>query len=323
MTALMLQATADGLIQAADLLKQGELVAFPTETVYGLGGLASSDTAIAKIYSAKNRPNFNPLIAHVHSLDEAKKLALFSSTALELAEHFWPGPLTMILPRTTTCPASLLASAGLDTIAIRIPAHPVARQLLEIVGEAVCAPSANLSGQVSPTTPIHVAQGLSNRIAAIVASGKCDIGVESTIIDLTADKPTILRFGGVTPDDLDLLLGPNHYQTIKHAVNDQTPSAPGQLTSHYAPSIPVKLNQLSAPENEVLLGFGPVLKSAQTSGFMNLSEKGDLNEAAANLFSMLRELDQPQYSAISVMPIPEVGIGLAINDRLKRAAAPK
>lgn len=320
---LTLPPTTDGLQKAAALLKEGKLVSFPTETVYGLGGIASSDQAIAAIYEAKKRPNFNPLIAHVHSLNEAKKLASFSETALELAEIFWPGPMTLILPRSKECSASLLASAGLETIAIRFPAHPIALKLLEYVGEPVCAPSANLSGQVSPTTPVHVLEGLKDRISAVITAGKCQIGVESTIIDLTAERPRILRFGGITPEDLVAVLGENKFDLIDE-VNEENPSAPGQLKSHYAPDVPVRLNALSPEKNESFLAFGPILqKGSESQRVLNLSESGDLNEAAANLFAMLRTLDKTECSGIAVMPIPETGLGLAINDRLRRAAAPR
>jgi L-threonylcarbamoyladenylate synthase len=316
----VLSATAPGSIdRAAQILQSGGLVAFPTETVYGLGADATNDTAVAAIYAAKGRPEFNPLIAHVADLDALSPLVRLDDRAAMLATHLWPGPLTLVLPRAPACPVSLLASAGLDTLAVRIPNHPVARALLRATGRPVVAPSANLSGKVSPTTAQHVADGLAEKVDLILAGGRCTVGLESTILDLSTPTATLLRPGAVTLEDLSALIGPVAWHG--NAATD-TPIAPGQLKSHYAPQLPVRLNALTATTTEAHLTFGPTL-SPQSPFILSLSDTGDLTEAAANLFAHLRTADSFPCTGIAVMPIPETGLGVAINDRLRRAAEPR
>ena len=308
-------ATPESISQAADYLRQGKLVAFATETVYGLGADATNDKAVAAIFAAKNRPDFNPLIAHVADMDAAAQLVTMDQRSQTLAAKFWPGPLTLVLPRRKESPVSLLASAGLDSIAVRVPAHPVALALLRAVGRPVAAPSANPSGGVSPTTAAHVAQGLGDKLAMILDGGACAVGVESTVLDLTSATPTLLRPGGVTLEQLKALLGP---VAVTQGHDDSGPKSPGMLASHYAPGLPVRLEAETIREGEALLGFGPV-----TGAELSLSPTGDLAEAAANLFAMLRALDRAPFTGIAVSPIPAHGLGLAINDRLRRAAAPR
>ncbi len=301
---------------AAAALREGRLVAFPTETVYGLGGDATSDRAVAAIYAAKGRPSFNPLIVHVGSAAAAARLVEMTAQAELLAERFWPGALTLVLPRKPRTKLSLLVSAGLDSAAIRVPAHPAAQGLLSTAGLPLAAPSANPSGSISPTRAEHVAATLGEKVAMILDGGPCKVGVESTVVSLLGSKPVVLRPGGITVEQLSEAL-----QTTVTVQSEAAPEAlrsPGQLASHYAPTLPVRLNATAPRAGEALLGFGPA--SAATR---NLSDKGDLQEAAANLFAMLRELDRPEFSGIAVMPIPESGLGLAINDRLRRAAAPR
>lgn len=310
-------ADADGCRAAGDALRAGELVAFPTETVYGLGGNARDGEAVAGIFAAKGRPSFNPLIVHVIDLAAAERLAEFSDAARALAARFWPGPLTLVLPRRADAGVSELVSAGLTSIAIRVPGHPVARAVLVAAGVPVAAPSANPSGRVSPTTAAHVRSGLDGRIAMIVDGGPCRVGVESTVLDLSGDHPAILRPGGVTPEDVSSVLGlPVGFAPPPAA--DGPLLSPGMMASHYAPSTPVRLEATEATPDEALLGFGEV-----DGATLNLSPRGDLGEAAANLFAMLRRLDEGGYRAIAVSPIPDHGLGLAINDRLRRAAAPR
>lgn len=307
------------LAEAARLLREGELVAFPTETVYGLGGDATNDRAVAGIFEAKGRPRFNPLIVHVPDTDAARALAPFDARAERVAERFWPGPLSLVLPRAPHCPVSLLASAGLDTLAIRVPAHPLALALLRATGRPLAAPSANRSGRVSPTVADHVMAELDGRIAAVLDGGPCQVGIESTVLDLSGAIPTLLRPGGVAREDLVALLGP----VGAAGSADSAPRSPGMLESHYAPRRPLRLDASEARPGEALLAFGP---GGAPEGFREvrwLSRTGDLTEAAANLFSALRALDRPEISAIAVMPIPERGLGAAINDRLRRAAAPR
>ena len=298
---------------AARILKDGGLVAFPTETVYGLGADATNDRAVAKIYAAKGRPQFNPLIAHVASAEDAFALGEFSSVAVTLAKKFWPGPLTLVVPRTNPSPVSLLASAGLPSLAIRVPSHPVAVALLHSVDRPIVAPSANLSGRISATTAGHVREGLGERVDMIMDGGQSTVGVESTIISFLEDQPRLLRAGGLPRAAIEAALG--------HAVEDSHSGtdihSPGQLESHYAPRATLRLNATDAKDDEAMLGFGPV------SGIYNLSPQGDLTEAAANLFAMLHQLDALNPKAIAVAPIPETGLGEAINDRLRRAAAPR
>ncbi|QQP87823.1 threonylcarbamoyl-AMP synthase [Skermanella sp. TT6] len=313
------------IARAAGLLRAGELVAFPTETVYGLGADATDDRAVARIFEAKGRPRFNPLIVHVPDQDSAEAIVRFDARAERLAETLWPGPLTLVLPRRPDGPLSLLVSAGLDSVAVRFPAHPVARALLKAAGVPVAAPSANRSGAVSPTTPLHVAESLGARVGLILAAGRCAVGVESTVLDLTGEAPVLLRPGGVTAEDLEALLGvPVLRPPQAEAAGDpEAPKSPGQLASHYAPGRPVRLDASGAGPDEALLAFGPDTFIRGGATRLNLSPQGDLHEAAANLFAMLRALDRPEHAAIAVMPVPEQGLGAAINDRLRRAAAPR
>jgi L-threonylcarbamoyladenylate synthase len=316
MSAELVHASAEAIGRAAVLLRAGHAVAFPTETVYGLGGDATNDRAVANIFAAKGRPQFNPLIAHVPSLAEAETFALFGTLARQAAARFWPGPLTLVLPRRSGCSISLLASAGLDTVAVRAPAHPVAQALLRETGRPIAAPSANRSGRVSPTTAAHVAEELGAEIAMILDNGPTPIGLESTVLDLSAEAPTLLRPGAITLEQLTELLGPVSLSASNRA------ASPGMQASHYAPTLPVRLAARAARPGEALLAFGP----GAPPGFAEvlwLSRVGDLTEAAANLFAMLRRLDQPRFTGIAVMPIPEHGLGRAINDRLRRSAAPR
>lgn len=319
MTALDLSPTPPDLDRAAELLRGGELVAFPTETVYGLGGSALDDHACARIFEAKGRPRFNPLIVHLAEDDDGREHAVFDDRAERLAARFWPGPLTLVLPRAASCRISLLASAGLDTLALRRPAHPVALRLLATLGQPLAAPSANRSGRVSPTTAAHVREELGSRIAAIIDGGACAVGLESTILDLSGALPLLLRPGGIPLEALEAVIGPIGV-AAKPAGN--APRAPGMLESHYAPALPLRLDAVRALPGESLLAFGP--NPPEGFAFLRqLSERGDLSEAAANLFAALRALDRPEFSGIAVMPIPEYGLGAAINDRLRRAAAPR
>jgi L-threonylcarbamoyladenylate synthase len=307
---------------AARCLREGGLVAFPTETVYGLGADAAQAAAVAAIYEAKGRPSFNPLIAHVADLKAARQIARFDATATELAEAFWPGPLTLVLPKTAHCPVAELATAGLDTVAIRVPAHPVAQSILRAFGGAVVAPSANLSGHVSPTTAPHVAGDLTGRVDLIIDGGPVNVGVESTII-ACFDQAMLLRPGGLPREAIERVLGHALQRLPEDAGSDNAqPLAPGMLASHYAPRTPVRLNATEVGDGEALLAFGsdPVPGTDKALAVMNLSDSGDLNEAATHLFGYLRTLDAKGSHAIAVMPIPHHGLGEAINDRLRRAA---
>lgn len=312
----LLEPTDESISEAGRLVRDGWLVAFPTETVYGLGGDATNDRAVAAIFEAKGRPSFNPLIIHVAEPLQAYGLVDVDLRARSLMNRFWPGPLTLVLPRHKRSPVSLLASAGLDTIAVRIPDHPVARALIEASGRPLAAPSANRSGAVSPTTAAHVEDSLSGRIAMILDGGPCRVGVESTVLDLSGERPVLLRPGGIAPERLEEALG---CALIRPEADPDSPKSPGMLESHYAPGLPVRLGACSPRPGEALLAFGPAPEDAA----LNLSQSGDLEEAAANLFAMLRALDCPDLSGIAVMPIPDHGLGLAINDRLRRAAAPR
>jgi L-threonylcarbamoyladenylate synthase len=307
---------------AADTLTQGGLVAFPTETVYGLGTDATNPAAIARLYQAKGRPAFNPLIAHVGDLAAARKIARFDAAATALGEAFWPGPLTLVLPKTEGCSVADLATAGLDTVAVRIPAHAIARDILRVFGGPVVAPSANISGHVSPTTAAHVHSDLAGRIDLIVDGGAVEVGVESTIVGCF-DAPMLLRPGGLPRAEIERVLGRALKQPPKDAEsNGAQPLAPGMLASHYAPRARVRLNAVAIEAGEALLAFGLGAISGidAAAAVMNLSERGDLNEAAANLFGFLRALDAKGVRTIAVMPIPDDGLGEAINDRLRRAA---
>ncbi|MFN7598937.1 MAG: L-threonylcarbamoyladenylate synthase [Cereibacter sp.] len=307
--------TPDGIAQAADLLRKGGLVAFPTETVYGLGGDARSDRAVARIFAAKGRPRFNPLIVHLPDAAAARGLAVFDARADALAAAFWPGPLTLVLPLRAGSGLSGLVTAGLPTVALRVPAHPVARALLQVFGGPLAAPSANPSGRVSPTRAAHVIEGLGGRIDAVIDGGPCAVGVESTIVGLDG-AARLLRPGGVPVEALETALG---LPLLLPEAGKIT--APGQLAAHYAPGALVRLEAVAARPNEVWIGFGPQSAGAALS----LSRAGDLVEAAARLFHTLREADRlaGPGGAIAVAPIPETGLGRAINDRLRRAAAPR
>ena len=313
---------ATDIAQAATCLRRGGLVAFPTETVYGLGADAANPRAVAGIYEAKGRPSFNPLIAHVADLEAAQRIASFDSRALALAEAFWPGPLTLVLPKAGTCPVSDLATAGLDTVAIRVPDHPVAHALLKAFGGAVVAPSANISGHVSPTTAAHVQADLDGRIDMIVDGGPVEVGVESTIV-ACLDVPMLLRPGGLPREAIERVLSMALARPPEDpATDNHQPLAPGMLASHYAPRTPVRLMAGDVKPSEALLAFGPTLppSAASAKAVLNLSKDGDLGEAAANLFGYLRALDVKGATGIAVMPVPTHGLGEAINDRLRRAA---
>ena len=311
---MTIRLAATALDQAAALLRAGELVAFPTETVYGLGGDATSDESVAAIFAAKGRPRFNPLIVHLSRAGQAERLAQIDSRAALLMQRFWPGPLTLVLRRAPRCPISLLASAGLDTLALRVPAHPLALELLRAADRPIAAPSANRSGRVSPTTADHVMAELDGHIAAVLDGGPCRIGIESTVVDLTGKTPLLLRPGGITLEELERQLGP-----LAAPNPEEAPRAPGMLASHYAPSLPVRLDASSVGANEALIAFGPDAPKGAAETLW-LSKNGDVDEAAAHLFAVLRALDRPEFTAIAVMPIPEHGLGRAINDRLRRAA---
>jgi L-threonylcarbamoyladenylate synthase len=310
---------------AARCLADGGLVGFPTETVYGLGADATNPRAVAGIYQAKGRPSFNPLIAHVSDLQAARKIARFDPLATRLAEAFWPGPLTLVLPKADGCLVADLATAGLDTVAIRIPAHPVARDILRAFGGPVVAPSANISGHVSPTTAAHVQSDLSGRIDLIVDGGAVEVGVESTIVGCF-ETPMLLRPGGLPREAIERALGRALAGVPEQMAGDAAaPLAPGMLASHYAPHTPVRLEAKRVEAGEALLAFGPrtVAGSDTAIAVMNLSERGDLAEAAVNLFGYLRSLDTTGARGIAVMPVPDHGLGEAINDRLRRAAIGK
>jgi L-threonylcarbamoyladenylate synthase len=312
--AVTIRLAATALEQAAALLRAGELVAFPTETVYGLGGDATNDESVAAIFAAKGRPRFNPLIVHLSRADEAEKIAQIDSRAALLMQRFWPGPLSLVLRRAPQCKVSLLASAGLDTLALRVPSHPLAIELLRSVGRPIAAPSANRSGRISPTTADHVLSELGGRIAAVLDGGPCRVGIESTVIDLTGKTPLVLRQGGVAAEEVEALLGP-----LAAPAGGEAPRAPGMLASHYAPNLPLRLDATSVEAGEALLAFGPDSPSGAKET-LYLSKSRDVREAAANLFTMLRAVDRADFTAIAVMPIPEQGLGRAINDRLRRAA---
>jgi len=312
-----LRPTPDGFATASDLLRAGGLVAFPTETVYGLGADACNSTAVAKVYEAKGRPSFNPLIVHVADLETAKRFAKFDELALSVADAFWPGPLTIVLPVREDAGLSKLVTAGLNTVAIRIPAHPVAQDLLTTFNGPIAAPSANPSGGISPTSAAHVRAGLGGRIDAVINGGKCNVGLESTIVQPMNGVCHILRAGGVPAEEIAKVA------TIMDAPKADTdaPSSPGQLASHYAPNASLRMNADAPTDSEYMIGFGVV------AGQINLSTSGDLVEAAANLFAYLHMADEDAQtlgkSKIAVAPIPMTGLGVAINDRLKRASAPR
>ena len=314
---LIVEPTPAAIGRAARLLREGRLVAFPTETVYGLGALATSDAAVAATFAAKGRPRHNPLIVHLADLDAAARVGRFDDRALVLARAFWPGPLTLVLPLIGTAGISRLATAGLATVAIRVPGHPVAQALLRETAAPVTAPSANPSGRISPTAAAHVAADLGDRLALVLDGGACPVGVESTVVDLAGETPRLLRPGGLDRAAIERLVGP-----LGDPVPTAAPSAPGQLASHYAPRLPVRLDALDVRPGEALLAFGAEVPGGAVA-VRNLSPSADVAEAAANLFAMLRELDASGACAIAVMPIPAEGLGEAIRDRLRRAAAPR
>ena len=318
---LRLGADAAGIADAAGMIRAGQLVAFPTETVYGLGADATNEAAVAAIYAAKNRPSFNPLIAHYATAAAAFADVTPTMIAERLAATFWPGPLTLVLPRRPDCAVARLAGAGLESQAVRVPDHPIARRLLTEVGRPVAAPSANPSGRVSPTTAQHVLDGLDGRLGAVIDGGPCAVGLESTVIDLTGERPVLLRAGGVTLEALRAIL-PEIAATT--AAPGGTPRSPGQMLAHYAPDLPLRLNAVSVTESEALLAFGTPLSGAAL--VFNLSDTGDLAEAAARLFTGLRFLDGQGRAhglrGIAAMAVPRHGLGAAINDRLTRAASP-
>ncbi len=302
------------IAHAAKLLRDGELVAFPTETVYGLGADATQYQSVARIFEAKNRPSFNPLIVHLPDMDAAEDYVIFTEAARTLARAFWPGPMSLVLPLRHDAGLSDLVTAGLNTVAIRVPAHPIAQDLLRLADRPIAAPSANPSGKISPTTAAHVMDGLRGRIAAVLDGGACTVGLESSIFG--GDPITLLRPGGISKEDAEKVLG----HPLASTPTPSTPNAPGQLASHYAPDARVRLNVTtkgSAPH----LGFG------EMPADLSLSTTGNLIEAAANLFSNLRQMDELTRESgedhFTVAPIPDMGIGLAINDRLTRAAAPR
>lgn len=303
----------DGIDAAARLLREGALVAFPTETVYGLGADARRGTAVAHIFEAKGRPSFNPLIVHVADFDAARRYGAFDHDAAALADAFWPGPLTLVVPLRQDAGLSDLVSAGLQTVGLRVPRGEVAQDLLRAFGGPVAAPSANPSGKISPTTADHVFDGLDGRIDAVIDGGPAVVGLESTIVGCF-DHPRLLRPGGLPIEAVEAALG----RSLAHAPASETPNAPGQLASHYAPNAPLRLNVFEPGDAEVFIGFG----SVTSRDGLTLSASGDLVEAASRLFSVLREADG-FGRAISVAPVPERGLGLAINDRLVRAAAPR
>src|SRR6266702_1434990 len=322
LTTEILPAGGAAVARAARCLAAGGLVAFPTETVYGLGADATNPAAIARLYQAKGRPAFNPLIAHVDGLEAARAIGQLGPDAIALALAVWPGPLTLVVPRASQCGVAELATAGLDTVGLRVPAHPVARALLQAFGKPVVAPSANLSGHVSPTTASHVASDLQGRIDLVIDGGPVEVGVESTIVGCF-EALTLLRPGGVPRDQIERVLGHPLKQPARDADNDTSqPLAPGMLAAHYAPRSRLRLHAENIEAGEALLAFGPALPPGAdgATAVMNLSARGDLTEAAANLFGYLRALDARSARAIAVMPIPEGGLGEAINDRLRRAA---
>jgi L-threonylcarbamoyladenylate synthase len=312
----ILPAAAREIAEAGSLLRDGRLVAFPTETVYGLGANALDDAAISRIFAAKDRPRFNPLIVHVLDRDEAEELVRFNAVASALADAFWPGGLTLVLPRREPSGLSLLAGGGLDTAAVRSPAHPTARALLEAAGVPIAAPSANRAGAVSPTTAEAVLEELGGRIDAVLDGGACAIGLESTVIGFSGAQPVLLRAGAVPREAVEKIAGPLA-PPVLGAIH-----APGMMASHYAPRALLRLNATTLREGEALLAFGGDVPPGARA-ICNLSQTGDLSEAAANLFAMLRRLDKSGAATIAVMPVPGHGLGEAINDRLARAAAPR
>ncbi len=317
----MAKADAASIAEAVRILKSGGLVAFPTETVYGLGADATDGQAVARLYAAKGRPAFNPLIAHVADAAAARALGRMNADAARLAEAFWPGPLTLVLPKVFGCPVTALATAGLDSVAVRVPDHDVARKILALFGKPIVAPSANRSGDVSPTSAAHVLADLGGRIDLVIDGGATRVGVESSIVACLGE-PVLLRPGGVPRPAIERALGRPLADPPRA---DAAPLAPGMLASHYSPRTPLRLDARSVKAGEALLAFGPALATGAeiAAGTLNLSAGGNLIEAAANLFSHLRTLDAAGAKCIAVMPIPHDNLGEAINDRLARAASPR
>lgn len=311
---------ASAIEEAAAAIRRGDLVAFPTETVYGLGADATNSRAVARIFEVKGRPRFNPLIVHVDGIAAAEKLALFNAAALSLAAAFWPGPLTMVLTRRADAGLSDLVSAGLDTVALRVPRQALAQALLKAAGRPLAAPSANRSGHVSATEAQHVASDLGDRVAMVLDGGATEMGLESTVLDVSGERAVLLRPGALTADAIEAVLG---YALVRSLDGGERPMSPGQLESHYAPRARVRLNAKDVAADEALLAFGAAPVTGTPCAIINLSPSGDLVEAAANLFSALRQLDSAGPRGIAVMPIPDQGLGEAINDRLRRAAAPR
>lgn len=317
-----LRADEAGIAEAARLLRAGKLVALPTETVYGLAADATDGRAVASIYAAKERPSFNPLISHLPDTAAARREGLFDAAALALAKAFWPGPLTLIVPVSPGCTVSDLARAGLGSVALRVPSHPVAHAVLAAAGRPIAAPSANRSGRVSPTLPEHVLVDLDGRIDAVLEAGPTEIGLESSIVACLGGAPKLLRPGGVPRAALEAAIG--RELVIADAAQGAAPISPGLLASHYAPEAAVRLEAAAPLPGEAWLGFGPEPEGhALPPLSLNLSTKGDLAEAAANLFAALRQLDEAGATTIAVAPVPMQGLGEAINNRLGRAAAPR
>lgn len=298
--------------RAIETLNSGGLIGMPTETVYGLGGDAANEKAIANIFALKNRPNFNPLIAHIENLDMALKYGDFSNLALLIANHFWPNPLSIVVPRKSDAKICDLACAGLETLALRAPKHKIAQSIISEFGKAICAPSANISGQISPTSALHVAQDFGNKLPIIIDGGECEIGLESTVLAIFDDEISLLRHGAIAIDAIEKIAGKK--VNIISLNDENAPKSPGMLLKHYSPNAPLFLNCDKANEGEIFIGFGA------NDGDFNLSNTGDLTEAAANLYKYLRLADNKSPKAIKIAQIPHYGIGMAINDRLFRAA---
>ena len=309
------QKPLENVLAAAAALARGDLVGLPTETVYGLGADATNAEAVAKIFAAKGRPHFNPLISHVVSLEAAEALGQFSPLARKLATAFWPGPLSLVVPRQPDCVVCDLACAGLDTIALRVPSHPLMQQVLRDFGKPVAAPSANVSGRPSPTTAGHVLEEFGDKLALVLDGGPSAVGLESAVVAVTGDQATLLRLGGLSRASLEAVAGP---LLAPDASAEAAPASPGMVLRHYAPRAPVRLHGSSTQAGEVMIGFGPGFDGAD----FNLSPSGDLVEASANLFALLRAADALNPAAIVIATIPETGLGEAIADRLARAAEP-
>ncbi|MCZ6862271.1 MAG: L-threonylcarbamoyladenylate synthase [Alphaproteobacteria bacterium] len=315
-------ASAEAILDGAARLRAGELVAFPTETVYGLGADANDDRAVTSVFAAKRRPEFNPLIVHVPGIAEVSELVRFDGRAEACAREFWPGPLTLVLPRAGGCKVSRLASAGLDTLALRVPGHTLAHALLCAAGRPIVAPSANRSGAISPTEARHVRASLGETVDLVLDGGRCPVGIESSVLDLSGDVPVLLRPGAVPVESIEAVVGPLAQTEGDMATGSDPRRSPGLLQYHYAPSLPLRLGAENPRVGEVLLAFGP----DAPDGFafsLNLSPSGDLREAAGNFFAMLHQLDISEFTGIAAMEVPEEGLGRAINDRLRRAAGAK